>query len=471
MWGQALESQIWESVKKNIKIKNPNNAYLETWFSPIQLIDTEESHKGTVFKLGVPTDFHKNWISDNFLDRICQEISSVVQKPFQVQLIVVPELEKTQETSSEQMTLTVAPITTSPAIEDSGYSTLSKSLRQVLNTEYTFSTFVVGRNNEFAHAACYNVAKNPGGGYNPLFICGPTGMGKTHLLNAVGNHIQESFPQLKIRYVSTEAFLNEFVSGIRRGEMAKLRKKYRDDCDVLLLDDIQVLGRGEAFQEEFFHTMNSFFDRGRQVVVASDRMPRDITGLEDRIRTRLEWGLIADIQMPDVETRVAILRYKAEKKGLQVPDDVVNFIARISKRSIRELEGNLNKVKMFTELRALPISLDLAKHILASHSSESQQLTVEDIQKLVSDHFQIKISDLKSANRSKPIVVARQVAMYLVKTYLEKSLIDIGRAFGGRDHTTVISALRRIEELQEKDSDLHKDIEDLRRKIHNTTGV
>lgn len=470
MRGQILESQIWESVKKNIKIKNPNNAYLETWFSPIELIDTEESHKGTVFKLGVPTDFHKNWISDNFLDRICQEISSVVQKPFQVQLVVVPELEKS-EPQAEQTTFTVAPIVSSTPEQDSGYSTLSKSLRQVLNTEYTFSTFVVGRNNEFAHAACYNVAKNPGGGYNPLFICGPTGMGKTHLLNAVGNHIQESFPQLKIRYVSTEAFLNEFVSGIRRNEMAKLRKKYRDDCDVLLLDDIQVLGRGEAFQEEFFHTMNAFFDRGRQVVVASDRMPRDITGLEDRIRTRLEWGLIADIQMPDVETRVAILRYKAEKKGLSVPDDVVNFIARISKRSIRELEGNLNKVKMFTELRALPISLDLAKHILASHSSESQQLTVEDVQKLVSDHFQIKISDLKSANRSKPIVVARQVAMYLIKTYLEKSLIDIGRAFGGRDHTTVISALRRIEELQEKDSDLHKDIEDLRRKIHNTTGV
>jgi len=177
--GQKLESQIWESVKKNIKIKNPNNAYLETWFSPIELIDTEESHKGTVFKLGVPTDFHKNWISDNFLDRICQEISSVVQKPFQVQLVVVPELEKS-EPLAEQTSFTIAPIVSStPADQDSGYSTLSKSLRQVLNIEYTFSTFVVGRNNEFDHAACYNVEKNPVGGYNPLFICGRTGMGKT----------------------------------------------------------------------------------------------------------------------------------------------------------------------------------------------------------------------------------------------------------------------------------------------------
>jgi chromosomal replication initiator protein len=465
-----LESHIWESVKKNIKVKNPNNTYLETWFDPIQLIDTEESHKGTVFKLGVPTDFHKNWISNNFLDSICQELSSVIQKPFQIQLVVAPELERPATPN-----LDPSPMDMSPQVSveepENGYSSLGKTSRQVLNVEYTFSTFVVGRNNEFAHAASYNVAKNPGGGYNPLFICGPTGMGKTHLLNAVGNHIQESFPQLKIRYVSTETFLNEFISGIRRNEMHKVRKRYREDCDVLLLDDIQVLGRGESFQEEFFHTMNSFFDRGRQVVVASDRMPRDIAKLEDRIRTRLEWGLIADIQMPDVETRVAILRYKAEKKGLAISDDVINFIARISKRSIRELEGNLNKVKMYTELSSLPINLELTKQILASHSSESQQLTVEDIQKLVSDHFQIKISDLKSSNRSKPIVVARQVCMYLIKTYLEKSLMDIGRAFGGRDHTTVISALKRVEELQEKDSDLHKDIEDLRRKIHNTTGV
>jgi len=466
-----LELQIWESVKKNIKLKNPTNTYLETWFDPTELVGTEESHKGTVFKLGVPTDFHKHWISQNFLDNICQEISSLIQKPFQIQLVVVPELEKNIPQGDQGPSCDLAPTQTPIEADQIGYSTMGKLQKQVLNAEYSFSTFVVGRNNEFAHAACYNVAKNPGGGYNPLFICGPTGMGKTHLLNGVGNHIQENFPQLKIRYCSTETFLNEFISGIRRGDMHRLRKRYREDCDVLLLDDIQVLGRGESFQEEFFHTLNSFFDSGRQVVVASDRMPRDINGLEDRIRTRLEWGLIADIQMPDMETRVAILRYKAEKKGLIIPDEVINFIARISKRSIRELEGNLNKVKMFTELRGLPITLDLAKQILASHSSESQQLTVDDIQKLVSDHFQLKISDLKSSNRSKPIVVARQVAMYLVKTYLEKSLIDIGRAFGGRDHTTVISALRRIEELQEKDSDLHKDIEDLHRKVHNITGV
>lgn len=468
----GLLDNIWESIKNSIKVKNPDNKYIQTWFEPVELLDTEQSHKGLVFRLGVPTDFHKYWISENFLDKICQEISTISKDPFEIQLVVVPELGQGSVTTQHVETEPEPPNhMTTQEVANSYSSMSSKSQKQVLNVDYSFSTFVVGRNNEFAHAASFNVAKNPGGGYNPLFICGPTGMGKTHLLNAVGNYIHEHFPQLRIRYVSAETFLNECISGIRRGEMFKLRKRYREECDVLLMDDIQVLGRGDAVQEEFFHTLNSFFDSGRQVVVASDRMPRDITGLEDRIRTRLEWGLIADIQMPDVETRVAILRYKAEKKALNIPDEVVNFIARISKRSIRELEGNLNKVKMFTELRGLPITIDLTKQILASHSSDAQQLTVDEVQRLVADHFQIKISDLKSSVRSKPIVVARQVAMYLVKTYLEKSLIDIGRAFGGRDHTTVISALRRVEELQGKDSDLHKDIEDLKRKIHNITGV
>lgn len=474
---------IWDSVKSNIKDKNPNNVSINTWFDPVELIETETSHKGTVFKLGVPTDFHKYWISENFLDTICQELSGVTQDQFEIQIVVVPELG--QESSPDLTTLDSQQVTMTSqqaaldsqnnnldSQEPKTYSSIgSKPQRQILNPEYSFSTFVVGRNNEFAHAACFNVAKTPGGGYNPLFICGPTGMGKTHLLNAVGNYIHQHFPQLRIRYVSAETFLNECISGIRRGEMHLLRRRYREDCDVLLMDDIQVLGRGESVQEEFFHTLNSFFDSGRQVVVASDRMPKEISGLEDRIRTRLEWGLIADIQMADLEVRVAILKYKAEIKALNIPDDVINFIARISKTSIRELEGNLNKIKMYTELSGNPLTLGLAKQIMVAHSKDAQQLTVDEIQRLVADHFSIKVSDLKSAVRSKPIVIARQVAMYLIKTYLEKSLVDIGRAFGGRDHTTVISALRRIEEKQSKDSDLHKDIEDLKRKIHNITGV
>jgi chromosomal replication initiator protein len=252
--------------------------------------------------------------------------------------------------------------------------------------------------------------------------------------------------------------------------MDRFRLRYRDQCDVLLMDDIQVLGRGEAVQEEFFHTLNDFFEKDQQVIVASDRMPKDIKSLEDRIRTRLEWGLIADIQMPDIETRVAILKYKAERKNILLPNEVVGHVARISKRSIRELEGNLNKVKMFSELQGLPIDLELAKRVLSTHDDVAT-ITIDDIQKLVADHYKVRMPDLKSKTRTKPLVTARQVAMFLVKKHLDKSLVDIGRSFGGKDHTTVMNALRRIEDQLNKDSEIKRDIEELEGRIHNITGV
>ena len=340
-----------------------------------------------------------------------------------------------------------------------------------LNKDYTFSTFVVGRNNEFSHAASYNVSQNPGqGGYNPLFICGPVGMGKTHLLNAVGNQIRETKPHLRVTYISAERFLNEFVSHIRRKDMESFRRKFRSQCDVLLMDDIQFLNRGESIQNEFFHTLNHFFERNLQVVVASDRMPKEINGLEDRVRSRLEWGLIADIQMPDLETRIAILRYKAERIGFHLPTEVINYIARISKRSIRELEGNLNKIKMFAELQGLKVSLDIAKKILSIHDDPTS-ITIEEIQKITAEHYHLKIADLKSKGRSKPVVTARQVAMYLIKKHMDKSLSDIGRAFGGRDHTTVINAVKKVNDQQAKNLELRRDIEELTNKIHNITGV
>jgi chromosomal replication initiator protein len=295
-------------------------------------------------------------------------------------------------------------------------------------------------------------------------------MGKTHLLNAVGNHVREKFPHLVICYCSAERFLNECITSIRRNEMHKFRQKYRDKCDILLMDDIQILGRGEAVQEEFFHTLNDFFERGQQVIVASDRMPKDIMGLEDRIRTRLEWGLIADIQMPDLETRVAILRYKAERKNISLPPDVVSYIARISKTSIRQLEGNLNKIKMFAELQGLPISLDLGRKILATHD-DTRNLTIDDVQKLVADHYKLRVVDLKAKSRTQPLVTARQLSMYLIKKHLDKSLVEIGRAFGGKDHSTVINALRRVEDQLSANPDIKKDFNELEGRIHNLTGV
>lgn len=462
------QEDFWNQIKQSLKAKNLNNKPLQMWFEPTNLVGVESRQSGACFRLGVPTELHKYWISQNLLDRICSEISALYTQSFQVELVVTGPSAQENEAFSNLELSKGDPISAETSVKNMAPAPYQ---RDGLNSDYTFSTFVVGRNNEFAHAACFNVAENPGGKVNnPLFICGPTGMGKTHLLNAVGNHMRERFPETRITYVSAERFLNECISSIRRNEMDKFRSRYRDNCDILLMDDIQILGRGEAVQEEFFHTLNSFFEKTKQVVVASDRMPKDIKGLEDRIRTRLEWGLIADIQMPDIETRVAILKYKAERRSIHLANEVVAYIGRISKRSIRELEGNLNKLKMYSELQGVPISLDLAKRVLAHHDDVAT-ITIEEIQRLASEHFNIRLADLKSKTRTKPLVTARQAAMYLIKKHMDKPLVDIGRAFGGKDHTTVINALRRIEDQLHKDSEIKKDIEELESRIHNITGV
>ena len=462
---ELAELEFWSQIKKSLKAKNLNNKPLQMWFEPTDLIRVEDRQNGRCFVLGVPTELHKYWITQNLLDRICSEISAIYQSSFQIELQVLGQNQLQLPLQTEMNFVEEAPQPQMQIAPQQNYT------RDMLNNEYTFSTFVVGRNNEFAHAACFSVAEAPGGSnYNPLFICGPTGMGKTHLLNSVGNHIRNKFPDRRIFYVSAERFMNECISSIRRNEMDKFRVRYREKCDILLMDDIQILGRGEAVQEEFFHTLNDFFEKGQQVIVASDRMPKDIKGLEDRIRTRLEWGLIADIQMPDIETRVAILRYKAEKKSILLPNEVVHHIAKISKRSIRELEGNLNKVKMFSELQGIPITMDLVKRVLATHD-DTAVITIEEIQRMTAEHFKVRLPDLKSKTRTKPLVTARQLAMYLVKKYLDKSLVDIGRAFGGKDHTTVINALRKIDDQLTKDSEIKKDLEELEMRIHNITGV
>lgn len=464
-----LNAEFWNTIKSNLKSRNENNKLLETWFDPVEFLGVDNTTLVPKLQLGVPTKLHKYWIVENFIDKICAEISAIFRHGFDLDFIVTgaPVQASFDNQASLEEVMSTHDQTQKPAHKPFE----SPVKRDVLNQEYTFSTFVVGRNNEFAHAASYNVAMKPGtGGYNPLFICGPVGMGKTHLLNAVGNQIREGSPNARITYVSAERFLNECIASIRRHEMDKFRLRYREKCDVLLVDDVQMLGRGQAVQEEFFHTLNDFFEKNHQVVVASDRMPKDIYGLEDRIRSRLEWGLIADIQMPDIETRVAILRYKSERLSLRLSEDVVNYIAKLSKRSIRELEGNLKKVKMFSELQGLSPDLELTRKVLSSHDSPTT-VTIEEILKLVADHYKIKITDLKSSTRARPVVVPRQMAMSLIKKHLDKSLMDIGRAFGGKDHTTVINALNRIESLQAKDLEIKKDYDELNGRIHNITGV
>lgn len=463
--------EFWNIVKTNLKAKNSDNKLLQTWFEPTELLNIEDTPRGRRFHLGVPTDLHKYWISENLFDRICSEISSIYQHPFEIDLLVTNQQIHVEPENPHalQQALTQGQQTSDfPRT----YPQEEKSVKtSFLYPEYTFNNFVVGRNNEFAHAATFTVAKDPGArGYNPLFIVGPTGMGKTHLLHAVGNWIRENSPHLRVFCLSTDRLITELLAALSHKEMDKFKLRYRERCDILLLDDIHQLKRGEFVQEEFFNILNDFFEKGKQVVVTCDRMPKDIVGLEDRIRTRLEWGLIADIQMPDLETRVAILRYKAEQMRLRLSEEVVYYIARISKRSIRELEGNLNKVKMYTEFRGLEINLEESKKMFVQHDSVST-LSVEDIQKMVSDHFRIKMIDLKSKSRAKPFVTARQVAMFLIKKNMDKSLVQIGDAFGGKDHTTVINAISRITNQQEVDLELKRDIEELQARIHNITGV
>ncbi len=469
-----MNSDFWNLIKSKMKGRNDNNKLLDTWLDPIEYVNTLGTIDRPKLVLGVPNALHQYFVIENLQDKIYAEISDTYGKPFEVEFSItgtkvnahiesslIPEEPNSgSEVLHAQLSRTQTIQTTQP-----------RSTSDTLNFDLTFSTFVVGKNSEFAHAACYNVARNPGADdYNPLYIYGPVGMGKTHLLHAAGNHIREQFPQLRIAYISAERFLNECVSAIRRHEMDKFRHKYRENSDILLVDDVQFIARGEAVQEEFFHTVNSFIDNRKQVILASDRMPKDIHGLEDRSRTRLERGLIADITMPDLETRIAILRYKAERYNIRLPEEVVNHIARISKRSIRELEGNLKKVKMFSELQGLPIDHELVKRILSHHETQTT-ISVEEIMKLVADHFKVRILDLKSSTRAKPIVVPRQIAMYFIKKFLDRSLVDIGKAFGGKDHTTVMNALERVKILQASDQDIAKDIEDLEQRIHNITGV
>lgn len=465
-----LDSSFWSQVKTSIKQKSGSNRILESYLEPVEFISTEKKDEKFHFTLSVPNKFIHFYVSENLKEKIVTEIKSLITEDFEINLIVAEKTSIDYNSSLQDVLQNSEEL-----LQIQNKLNQPRPLAVVnldsLGDEFTFSTFVVGKNSEFAHAATYNVSQSPGeGDYNPLFIYGPSGMGKTHLLKAAIHQIHQNYPHYRVLYTSAEKFLNECVQSIRRQEMDKFRLKYRENCDVLVVDDVQYIERGQAVQEEFFHTINAFIERRRQVILASDRMPKDILNLEDRSRTRLERGLIADITMPDLETRIAILRYKAEKKNLRVPEDAIQYLARISKRSIRELEGNLNKIKMFSELQGMTVNLELARKILAHHENTAT-ISVDEILRIVAEHYKIRITDLKSSSRARPIVVPRQIAMWLIKKFLDKSLVEIGKTFGGRDHTTVINSLEKVESTQAKDLQFKSDIEDLVTQIHNITGL
>ncbi len=326
----------------------------------------------------------------------------------------------------------------------------------LLNPKFTFDSFVVGSSNQFAHAAAKSVATNPSRAYNPLFIYGGVGMGKTHLMHAIGRSLMDHHATMRIIYTSTERFMNEMITCIRTERMQHFHQRYRD-ADVLLIDDIQILGSKERTQEEFFHTFNELHEHQKQIVISSDAPPRDIPGLVERLRSRFEWGLIADIQPPDLETKMAILDKKAEAVGMKLPDDVRTLVASKTKSNVRELEGALLKLVAYADLTHTPISFPMAQQVLKNllHVQE-RRVTIDAIQKAVAERFGVKQSQLKEKSNAKAVVYPRQIAMYLVKELTEASLPEIGRAFGGKHHTTVIHSIDKIERLRHKEADLNK---------------
>jgi chromosomal replication initiator protein len=327
-----------------------------------------------------------------------------------------------------------------------------------LNPRYTFDTFIVGSSNQFAHAACRAVAEAPSRSYNPLFIYGGVGLGKTHLMHAVGQYVLEHDRSLKLTYISSERFMNEMINAVRYDRVLDFRERYRS-VDVLLVDDIQFLAGKEGTQTEFFHTFNALYDSQKQIVLSSDCPPREIQALEERLRSRFEWGLIADIQPPDLETKAAILKKKAEAEAVPLPDNVAMYIAGKIKSNIRELEGSLIRLIAFASLTGQDISLPLAQEVLKNIlDHEEKAVTIESIQKYVADYFNLRMVDLRSRNNSKSIAMPRQIAMYLCKALTHASLPEIGRSFGGKHHSTVIHSIRKVEELRKRDNEFNSQI-------------
>jgi chromosomal replication initiator protein len=325
-----------------------------------------------------------------------------------------------------------------------------------LNPKFTFETFVVGACNQFAHAAARSVATNPSRSYNPLFLYGGVGMGKTHLMHAIGRELTDQFGSMRVIYTSSERFMNEMIACIRTDRMQQFHQRYRE-ADVLLIDDIQVLGNKERTQEEFFHTFNELHDHQKQIVISSDSHPKDIPGLVERLRSRFEWGLMADIQPPDLETKMAILDKKAEAENVKLPDDVRTFMASKTKSNVRELEGALVKLIAYSSLTGTPIHLQMAQQVLKHLVHvQDRKVTIDSIQKAVAERFQIKQSQLKEKSNTKKVVYPRQVAMYLVKELTDASLPEIGRAFGGKHHTTVIHSINKIEKARHNDPELNR---------------
>jgi len=436
--GVALTHEaVWQHVLEHIR-RNITEVEFHTWFERIRPLGVREG----VLELAVPTSFALDWVRRHYAELIQEALGLLGAQAPRFELKVVPGAVVQEDIFHA-----------SPKPE---------SEKPKLNPKYTFENFVVGPNNSMAHAAAVAVAESPGRAYNPLFIYGGVGLGKTHLMHAVGHSVAKRFPHLKIEYVSTETFTNELINAIREDRMAEFRERYRS-VDLLLVDDIQFIAGKERTQEEFFHTFNALYEAHKQIILSSDRPPKDILTLEARLRSRFEWGLITDIQPPDLETRIAILKMNAEQRGLRIGEEVLEYIARQVTSNIRELEGALMRAIAYASLNGVELTRSVAAKALSDiFAPREVEVDPQEIVRKVAEHFALRPEDLLGGGRRKEVVLPRQIAMYLVRELTRASLPEIGQLFGGRDHTTVLYAIQKIQELAESDREVQGLLRSLR---------
>ncbi|UCH27336.1 MAG: chromosomal replication initiator protein DnaA [Trueperaceae bacterium] len=441
----SREIAIWDDILDYIRKQIPEVEF-RTWFKQVRPLGIEE---GT-FMIGVPHSFARDWLKNHYGDVIEQALKDLGAASPRVGFQVV----SFQSTEQKDMFSSSA----DPA-------EISNTDPPKLNPKYIFTNFVVGTNNNLAHAAALAVAEAPAKAYNPLFLYGEAGLGKTHLMQAVGHAVAERFPKLRVEYVTTEAFTNELINAIREDRMTSFRDRYRS-IDLLLVDDVQFIAGKERTQEEFFHTFNALYESGKQIIVSSDRPPKDIPTLENRLRSRFEWGLITDIQAPELETRIAILKMNAEYRGVKIPGEVIDFIARQVTSNIRELEGALVRVIVYASMNNTPLNRQTAARALSDVFTPNElNLSMTDILRVTAQHFEVEARDLKSKGRRHELVFPRQIAMYLIRELTPHSFPEIGQFFSGRDHSTVMYAVQKVADQVEEEPELSQKVREIKEQL------
>lgn len=480
--GEPLDVQ-WQRVRARLRVSFGDAAF-NSWLKPLALADEGLAEDGDIH-LAVPTRFMRDWVANHYSERLREiwrlenaavrrvvihvrptgAIQASQGKPVAAAGISIGEQPKSAPLA--RPTVTRAP-STLPTLQVRDMDDIERELSAPLDPRFTFDSFITGKSNELARAAALRVAESPTVTYNPLFLYGGVGLGKTHLMHAIGWHIRQRFPERRVVYLSAEKFMYQFIRALRFKDTMAFKEQFRS-VDVLMIDDIQFIAGKESTQEEFFHTFNALCDQNRQIIVSGDRSPSDLEGIEERMRSRLGWGLVADIHPTDFELRLSILQAKAEKNGLtNIPQDVLEFLARRITSNVRELEGALNRISAYASLVGKPVTVTSAQEVLQDLlRANDRKVTIEEIQKRVAEHYSIRFADMHSPRRARAVARPRQVAMYLAKQLTSRSLPEIGRKFGGRDHTTVMHAVRKIEELREIDAAFAEDIDLLRRKLES----